>query len=72
MDEVLAGSLQAEGGGNLPTLFHVDVRLQRMTKTLVSTYFWFGPARTLSQTSDSTTDTKLIYNLEIKEIGSVS
>jgi len=69
-DEVLAGSLQAEGGGNLLRFFMLMLGLQRMTKDAR-----FQPKFGLPQKVRCrkqvvpNTDTKLIYKLEIKEIG---
>ena len=69
-DEVLAGSLQAEGGGNLLRFFMLMLGLQRMTKDAR-----FQPITGLGQKVrcrkqvTPTADTKLIYKLEIKEIG---
>lgn len=69
-DEVLAGSLQAEGGGNLLRFFMLMLGLQRVTKDAR-----FQPITGLRQRVrcrkqvTPTADTKLIYKLEIKEIG---
>ena len=68
-DEVLAGSLQAEGGGNLLRFFMLMLGLQRMTKDAR-----FQPVFDLKQKvrcrkQVTPKDTKLIYKLEIKEIG---
>jgi len=69
-DEVLAGSLQAEGGGNLLRFFMLMLGLQRLTKDAR-----FQPISGLRQRVrcrkqvTPTADTKLIYKLEIKEIG---
>ncbi|MDA7501967.1 hypothetical protein N8482_01700 [Chitinophagales bacterium] len=69
-DEVLAGSLQAEGGGNLLRFFMMMLGLQRMTKDAR-----FQPLSGVRQKVrcrkqvTPTADTKLIYKLEIKEIG---
>jgi len=71
-DEVLAGSLQAEGGGNLLRFFMMLLGLQRLTKDAR-----FQPIHGLAQKVrcrkqvTPTADTKLIYKLEIKEIGLV-
>jgi PfaB family protein len=71
-DEVLAGSLQAEGGGNLLRFFMLLLGLQRLTKDAR-----FQPIHGLAQKVrcrkqvTPTADTKLIYKLEIKEIGLV-
>ncbi|MCG8329227.1 MAG: PfaB family protein [Chitinophagales bacterium] len=69
-DEVLAGSLQAEGGGNLLRFFMLMLGLQRLTKDAR-----FQPIAGLAQKVRCRkqvvpeVDTKLIYKLEIKEIG---
>jgi len=69
-DEVLAGSLQAEGGGNLLRFFMLMLGLQRTKKDAR-----FQPVLGLPQKVRCRkqvvphTDTKLIYRLEIKEIG---
>jgi PfaB family protein len=69
-DEVLAGSLQAEGGGNLLRFFMLMLGLQRLTKDAR-----FQPVFDVRQKVrcrkqvTPTADTKLIYKLEIKEIG---
>ena len=69
-DEVLAGSLQAEGGGNLLRFFMLMLGLQRLTKDAR-----FQPIAGMRQKVrcrkqvTPTADTKLIYKLEIKEIG---
>ena len=70
-DEVLAGSLQAEGGGNLLRFFMLALGLQRLTKDAR-----FQPVFDLAQKvrcrkQVTPKDTKLIYKLEIKEIGLV-
>jgi 3-hydroxymyristoyl/3-hydroxydecanoyl-(acyl carrier protein) dehydratase len=69
-DEVLAGSLQAEGGGNLLRFFMLMLGLQRLTKDARFQPI-FGleqKVRCRKQVTPSA-DTKLIYKLEIKEIG---
>jgi PfaB family protein len=69
-DEVLAGSLQAEGGGNLLKFYMLMLGLQRFTKDAR-----FQPVYNLPQKVrcrkqvTPTADTKLIYKLVIKEIG---
>ncbi len=69
-DEVLAGSLQAEGGGNLLRFFMLMLGLQRLTKDAR-----FQPVFDLPQKVRCRKqvipekDTKLIYRLVIKEIG---
>ncbi|MCP4438730.1 MAG: PfaB family protein [Aureispira sp.] len=71
-DEVLAGSLQAEGGGNLLRFFMLMLGLQRMTKD-----GRYQPVFDLPQKVRCRKevvphkDTKLVYKLEVKEIGLV-
>jgi len=69
-DEVLAGSLQAEGGGNLLRFFMLMLGLQRMTKDARFQPVFDLPqkVRCRKQVTPGQ-DTKLIYRLEIKEIG---
>jgi PfaB family protein len=69
-DEVLAGSLQAEGGGNLLRFFMLMLGLQRMTKDArFQPIFGLGQRVRCRKQVTPTADTKLIYKLEIKEIG---
>jgi len=69
-DEVLAGSLQAEGGGNLLRFFMLMLGLQRLTKDARYQPIYDLPqkVRCRKQVTPGK-DTKLIYKLEIKEIG---
>ncbi|MCB0521625.1 MAG: PfaB family protein [Lewinellaceae bacterium] len=69
-DEVLAGSLQAEGGGNLLRFFMLMLGLQRLTKDARFQPIFDLPqkVRCRKQVTPGD-DTKLIYKLEIKEIG---
>ena len=69
-DEVLAGSLQAEGGGNLLRFFMLLLGLQRLTKDARYQPIFDLPqkVRCRKQVTPGK-DTKLIYKLEIKEIG---
>lgn len=71
-DEVLAGSLQAEGGGNLLRFFMLMLGLQRLTKDARYQPIFDLPqkVRCRKQVIPSK-DTKLIYKLEVKEIGLV-
>jgi PfaB family protein len=71
-DEVLAGSLQAEGGGNLLRFFMLYLGLQRLTKDARYQPVFDLPqkVRCRKQVVPGK-DTKLIYKLEIKEIGLV-
>ena len=69
-DEVLAGSLQAEGGGNLLRFFMLMLGLQRLTKDARFQPVFDQPQRVRCRKQVTPTkDTKLIYKLEIKEIG---
>ncbi|MFK8056363.1 MAG: PfaB family protein [Saprospiraceae bacterium] len=69
-DEVLAGSLQAEGGGNLLRFFMLMLGLQRMTKDArFQPIFGLRQRVRCRKQVTPTADTKLIYKLEIKEIG---
>ena len=69
-DEVLAGSLQAEGGGNLLRFFMLMLGLQRLTKDARYQPIFDLPqkVRCRKQVVPGK-DTKLVYKLEIKEIG---
>ncbi|MFK7978419.1 MAG: PfaB family protein [Saprospiraceae bacterium] len=69
-DEVLAGSLQAEGGGNLLRFFMLYLGLQRLVKDARYQPVFDLPqkVRCRKQVVPGV-DTKLIYKLEIKEIG---
>lgn len=71
-DEVLAGSLQAEGGGNLLRFFMLMLGLQRLTKDARYQPIFDLPqkVRCRKQVTPGK-DTKLIYKLEVKEIGLV-
>ncbi|WP_052593160.1 PfaB family protein [Aureispira sp. CCB-QB1] len=71
-DEVLAGSLQAEGGGNLLRFFMLMLGLQRLTKDARYQPIFDLPqkVRCRKQVVPGK-DTKLIYKLEVKEIGLV-
>nr|BAP47696.1 polyunsaturated fatty acid synthase PfaC [Aureispira marina] len=71
-DEVLAGSLQAEGGGNLLRFFMLMLGLQRLTKDARYQPIFDLPqkVRCRKQVTPSK-DTKLVYKLEVKEIGLV-
>ncbi len=71
-DEVLAGSLQAEGGGNLLRFFMLLLGMQRLTKDARFQPVFDIPqkVRCRKQVTPGK-DTKLIYKLEVKEIGLV-
>ncbi len=69
-DEVLAGSLQAEGGGNLLRFFMLMLGLQRRMKDARYQPVFDLPQKVRCRKQVTpTADTKLIYKLEIKEIG---
>lgn len=71
-DEVLAGSLQAEGGGNLLRFFMLMLGLQRLTKDARYQPIFDLPQKVRCRKQVTPTkDTKLIYKLEVKEIGLV-
>jgi PfaB family protein len=70
-DEVLAGSLQAEGGGNLLRFFMQMLGLQRMTKDARYQPIFDLPQKVRCRKQVTPKDTKLVYKLEIKEIGLV-
>lgn len=67
-DEVLAGSLQAEGGGNLLRFFMLMLGLQRLTKDARYQPIFDLPQKVRCRKQVTPKDTKLIYRLEIKEI----
>jgi PfaB family protein len=68
-DNVLAGSLQAEGGGNLLRFFMLMLGLQRLTKDARYQPMFDLPQKVRCRKQVTPKDTKLIYKLEIKEIG---
>ena len=68
-DEVLAGSLQAEGGGNLLRFFMLLLGLQRLTKDARYQPIFDLPQKVRCRKQVTPKDTKLVYKLEIKEIG---
>jgi len=69
-DEVLAGSLQAEGGGNLLRFFMLYLGLQRLMKDARYQPVYDLPQKVRCRKQVVPhKDTKLIYKLEIKEIG---
>ena len=69
-DEVLAGSLQAEGGGNLLRFFMLMLGMQRLTKDARYQPIYDIPQKVRCRKEVSPgKDTKLVYKLEIKEIG---
>ncbi|BDS11133.1 PfaB family protein [Aureispira anguillae] len=71
-DEVLAGSLQAEGGGNLLRFLMLMLGLQRLTKDARYQPIFDLPQKVRCRKQVVPhKDTKLIYKLEVKEIGLV-
>ncbi|NPD47849.1 PfaB family protein [Lentimicrobium sp. S6] len=68
-DEVMAGSLQAEGGGNLLRFFMLRLGLQRMTKDARYQAIFDMPQKVRCRKEVTPEDTKLVYRLEIKDIG---
>ncbi|MEM7103028.1 MAG: PfaB family protein [Bacteroidota bacterium] len=68
-DEVLAGSLQAEGGGNLLRFFMLMLGLQRLTKDARYQPIFDLPQKVRCRKQVTPKDSKLVYKLEIKEIG---
>lgn len=68
-DEVLAGSLQAEGGGNLLRFFMLMLGLQRLVKDARFQPVFDLPQKVRCRKEVTPKDTKLVYKLEIKEIG---
>ena len=69
-DEVLAGSLQAEGGGNLLRFFMLYLGLQRLMKDARYQPVFDLPQKVRCRKQVTPhKDTKLVYKLEIKEIG---
>ena len=68
-DEVLAGSLQAEGGGNLLRFFMLMLGLQRLTKDARYQPVFDLPQKVRCRKQVTPKDSKLVYKLEIKEIG---
>ncbi|RLD42104.1 MAG: PfaB family protein [Bacteroidetes bacterium] len=68
-DEVLAGSLQAEGGGNLLRFFMLMLGMQRLTKDARYQPVFDLPQKVRCRKEVTPKDTKLVYKLEIKEIG---
>lgn len=71
-DEVLAGSLQAEGGGNLLRFLMLMLGLQRLTKDARYQPMFDLPQKVRCRKEVTPgRDTKLVYKLEVKEIGLV-
>ncbi len=68
-DQVLAGSLQAEGGGNLLRFFMLMLGLQRLMKDARYQPVFDLPQKVRCRKQVTPKDTKLVYKLEIKSIG---
>ncbi|MEO0790314.1 MAG: PfaB family protein, partial [Bacteroidota bacterium] len=68
-DEVLAGSLQSEGGGNLLRFYMLMLGLQRRTKDARFQPIFDLPQKVRCRKQVTPKDTKLVYKLEVKEIG---
>ncbi|EDM45378.1 hypothetical protein SCB49_06212 [unidentified eubacterium SCB49] len=68
-DEVLAGSLQAEGGGNLLRFFMMMLGLQRLKKDARFQPLYGVPQKVRCRKEVTPKDKKLIYRLVIKDIG---
>jgi len=68
-DQVLAGSLQAEGGGNLLRFFMMMLGLQRLKKDARFQPIYGMPQKVRCRKEVTPQDSKLIYRLVIKDIG---
>lgn len=68
-DQVLAGSLQAEGGGNLLRFFMMMLGLQRLKKDARFQPIYDLPQKVRCRKEVTPKDKKLIYRLVIKDIG---
>ena len=68
-DQVLAGSLQAEGGGNLLRFFMMMLGLQRLKKDARFQPIYDLPQKVRCRKEVTPTDKKLVYRLVIKDIG---
>lgn len=68
-DQVLAGSLQAEGGGNLLRFFMMMLGLQRLKKDARFQPIYGVPQKVRCRKEVTPKDNKLIYRLVIKDIG---
>ena len=68
-DQVLAGSLQAEGGGNLLRFFMMMLGLQRLKKDARFQPIYGVPQKVRCRKEVTPNDKKLVYRLVIKEIG---
>ncbi|GER58793.1 hypothetical protein ULMA_09010 [Patiriisocius marinus] len=68
-DEVLAGSLQAEGGGNLLRFFMMMLGLQRLKKDARFQPIYGIPQKVRCRKEVTPNDKKLVYRLVVKDIG---
>ena len=68
-DQVLAGSLQAEGGGNLLRFFMMMLGLQRLKKDARFQPIYDLPQKVRCRKEVTPKDKKLVYRLVIKDIG---
>ena len=68
-DQVLAGSLQAEGGGNLLRFFMMMLGLQRLKKDARFQPIYGVAQKVRCRKEVTPNDKKLIYRLVIKDIG---
>ena len=68
-DQVLAGSLQAEGGGNLLRFFMMMLGLQRLKKDARFQPIYGVPQKVRCRKEVTPNDKKLIYRLVIKDVG---
>ena len=68
-DQVLAGSLQAEGGGNLLRFFMMMLGLQRLKKDARFQPIYGVAQKVRCRKEVTPKDNKLIYRLVIKDIG---
>ncbi|WP_338398255.1 beta-ketoacyl synthase N-terminal-like domain-containing protein [Persicobacter psychrovividus] len=68
-DEVLAGSLQAEGGGQLLRFFMMYLGMQRLTKDARFQPVLGVPQKVRCRKEVPAKDGQLIYKMDVKEIG---
>ncbi|NME72105.1 beta-ketoacyl synthase N-terminal-like domain-containing protein [Flammeovirga aprica] len=70
-DEVLAGSLQAEGGGQLLRFLMLYMGMQRLTKDARFQPVLDIPQKVRCRKEVNAKDGKLIYRMDVKEVGLV-
>lgn len=68
-DEVLAGSLQAEGGGQLLRFFMLYLGMQRLTKDARFQPVLDVPQKVICRKEVPAKEAKLIYRMDVKEVG---